>query len=125
MKARPDPILFYVPEASPSLNKYAYSHWRKQHADKERWAKFLLAEVMRQAAPKATGPRKLTIERHGKRRLDVDNIIGGAKSCITDNLRKLGMLVEDHDRAVVFEARNAPLGKDQKPHTIILLEDLS
>lgn len=118
------PIMFYVPEPSPSLNKFAFAHWRVQHAEKRKWAKWLLAEVMRTGAPVATGKRRLTIERHGKRRLDVDNIIGGAKGCITDNLRDLKMLVDDHDDAIEFVARNMQLPKGGVPHTVIYLEDL-
>ncbi len=74
--------------------------------------------------PKANGKRRLTIERYGKRRVDVDNIIGGAKSCITDNLRKLGLLLDDDDESVEFVARNCKLDKGQKPFTKIILTEI-
>lgn len=54
----------------------------------------------------------------------MDNIIGGAKGCITDNLRKLGLLLDDDDDSIEFVARNVPLEGAQRPHTVILLEDL-
>ncbi len=91
---------------------------------KARWAKWLLVEVKRTGAEVATGKRRLTIERHGKRRLDIDNIIGGCKGCITDNLRALKMLVDDDDTSIEFVARNAKLLKGESPHTVIYLEDM-
>jgi hypothetical protein len=117
-------IVLYVPEPSPSLNQFSFSHWRRQHSMKKKWALWLMAEVKRTGAALATGKRRLTIERHGKRRLDIDNIIGGAKGCITDNLRALGMLVDDHDDAIEFVAKNVQLPKGAAPHTIIYLEDI-
>lgn len=117
-------IRLVIPEASPSLNKYAFRHWRVQHTDKKRWLLMLYATSRRAKAAPATGKRRLTIERHGSRRLDVDNIIGGAKGCITDNLRKLGLLLEDDDSAVEFVALNVRLEGAQKPHTVLILEDI-
>jgi hypothetical protein len=117
-------IRLVIPEPSPSLNKYAFRHWRVQHTDKKRWALMLHAVARKAKAEPATGKRRLTIERHGRRRLDVDNIIGGAKCCITDNLRKLGLLLDDDDKSIEFVAVNVKLEGDQKPHTVILLEDL-
>jgi hypothetical protein len=119
-----EPIRLYIPEASPSLNKYAYSHWRVRHADKKRWALMLLAESRRAGATKATGKRRLTIERHGRRKLDPDNLIGGAKGMI-DELRALGLLLEDTDNALELAAINVPLGRGQKPHTVLVLQDLT
>ena len=83
----------------------------------------LLAEVRRADVPKATGKRRLTIQRHGKRRLDVDNLIGGAKGMI-DELRRLGVLLDDHDDAIELLAKNVPLVKGLEPHTILVIEDL-
>lgn len=118
-------IRLVIPEASPSLNAFAFSHWRKQHTVKKRWALMVLAASRQAGATRATGKRRLTIERHGTRKLDVDNIIGGAKGCITDNLRKLGLLVEDDDQSVEFVAMNVRLERGEKPHTVIVLEDLT
>lgn len=117
-------IRMVIDEASPSLNEFFYSHWRIQQAAKERWLKLLTIASRRAKATKATGPRRLTIERHGKKRLDLDNLIGGGKGCITDNLRALELLRNDDDASVEFVARNVPLAKGEKPHTVIVLEDL-
>lgn len=113
-----------IPEPSPSLNKYAYSHWRVRHADKKRWSSMLAIAAGLAGATLATGKRRLTIERHGKRRLDPDNAIGGAKSCVIDNLRAMKLLIDDHDDAVELVARNVPLAKGEDAHTILFLEDI-
>ena len=116
-------IRIFVPEASPSLNKYAYAHWRVQHRDKERWGDMLFYACARVSAPKAIGRRRVIVERYGKRALDPDNGAGGCK-IILDGLRKLGMLVDDNDRFVELVFRNMKLERGEKPHTAIWLEDL-
>ena len=108
--------------ASPSLNKFTYSHWRTQHAEKSGWH-MLLATITRNA-PKATGKRRLEIHRYGKRALDIDNLIGGAKCVITDNLRQLQLLRDDSPDMVEFHAENHKLAKGELPHTVIVLRDL-
>jgi hypothetical protein len=112
-----------LPEASPSLNKYAYAHWRIRQRDKAKWTLWIMAAIHEAGATPATVKRRLTIERHGRRRLDADNLIGGAKGLI-DALRAQKMLLEDHDDAMELVARNVPLVKGEKPHTILILEDL-
>lgn len=117
-------IRMVIDEPSPSLNEFFYSHWTVQRDAKKRWHTLLFIASRRAKATKATGPRRLTIERHGKKRLDIDNIIGGAKGCITDNLRVLELLRDDDDSSVEFVARNVPLAKGENPHTVIILEEL-
>lgn len=112
-----------IEEASPTANKYAYSHWRVRHGDKKRWAQLLSVEAATKRIPEATGPRVLTIERHGKRRLDPDNLIGGAKGMI-DELRRLGLLLDDDDTSLQLVARNVKLLKGEKPYTILRIEEL-
>jgi len=112
-----------VPAATPSLNKYAYSHWRVRQRDKASWELWLMAAAHEAGATKATGKRRLMIERHGRRALDPDNMIGGAKGAI-DVLRKLGLLMDDHDGAIELAARNVKLNKGEQPHTVFVLEDM-
>lgn len=112
-----------VPIASPSLNTYSYSHWRTQRAAKSGWLILLTAAT--RSAPKATGKRRLEIHRYGKRALDIDNLIGGAKMVITDNLRRLGLLCDDSPDLVEFHAENHKLQKGEQPHTVIVLRDLA
>lgn len=71
---------------------------------------------------KATGKRKVMIERHGKRPLDYGNLIGGLKG-IVDNLVEFGLLVDDDCDHLDLQAVNVKLGKDEEPHTVFLIED--
>jgi len=93
----------------PSLNLYTYAMSPfKQSRDKKMWWMLIRAGVGFLEVPRATGRRKLTIERHARKGLDPDNLLGGAKCCITDNLKKMGLLVDDNDKWVVLEGRNVP-----------------
>lgn len=112
-----------IPKASPSQNEFAFSHWRKAHASKKLWALLIRASEGFVVVPKATAKRRLTIERHGRKALDVPNLIGGAKGII-DDLVQLGLLVDDDPRHLDVVALNAPLAKGEKPHTVLILEDL-
>ena len=118
----PRTVTISVPIASPSLNQFSYSHWRTQHAQKAGWLTMLT--FCTKSAPKATGKRRLEIHRYGKRALDIDNLIGGAKCVITDNLRKLQLLRDDSPDMVEFHAENHKLAKGELPHTVIVLRDL-
>lgn len=111
-----------VPIASPSLNQFSYSHWRTQHAAKQGW--LVMLQLATRAAPKAAGKRRLEIHRYGKRALDIDNLIGGAKMVITDNLRRLELLRDDSPDMIEFHAENHKLAKGEEPHTVIVLRDL-
>ena len=56
-----------------------------------------------QAVDKATGRYHVVLTRHGKRKLDYDNLVGGAKSCrdaIADILKLKGDAPED---GITFE----------------------
>lgn len=113
-----------INEASPSLNEYTYSRNPFiQRADKQRWAWLIRTADGFCDAAKATGPRSLHIERHGRRRLDPDNLIGGAKCVITDNLRALGLLIDDNDSLFAITAENVKLQPKEKPFTVLVLTD--
>lgn len=113
-----------VPEASPSQNRYHYSHWRKAHADKKRWGLMLLAAARNAGATAARGKRRLTVERHGKRALDFANLVGGLKGAI-DCLVELGLLLDDDEASLDLVAKNVRLEKGTKPFTVLLLEDVA
>lgn len=83
-----------------------------------------MLQIATRAAPKATGKRRLEIHRYGKRALDIDNLIGGAKMVITDNLRRLELLRDDSPDMIEFHAENHKLAKGEEPHTVIVLRDL-
>lgn len=115
-------ITIVVPMASPSLNKFSYAHWRTQKQAKDAW--MLILDRVTLGARMATGKRRLEIHRYGKRALDIDNLIGGAKMVITDNLRRLELLRDDSPDMIEFYAENHKLEKGEEPHTVIVLRDL-
>ena len=114
-----------IDKASPSLNEYTYNkNPFIQRADKQRWSWLIRTADGFIDAVKATGPRSLHIERHGRRRLDPDNLIGGAKCVITDNLRAMGLLVDDCDSLFSITAENVKLQPKEKPFTVLVLTDV-
>jgi hypothetical protein len=111
--------------ASPSLNDFTYAMSPFQQANaKKHWYYLIRGASGFLAVPRAAGKRHLTIERYGVRALDIDNLIGGAKCCITDNLVKLGLLKDDCEAWLELKAENVKLAKGEKPHTILILKDL-
>lgn len=120
-----EPVRIYLPLPTPSLNtrkrehKFSSGGWRKK------WAKYILPEIMRQGgreALEAKGKRKVIIERHGKKKLDADNLAGGAKELI-DELRAAKLIIDDDAKHAELEFVQAPLGRGQVPHTIVVLFD--
>lgn len=116
-------IVLRIPEASPSLNAFFHKHWRVEHTEKKRWESMLFAASYAVNAPKATGRRRVQIDRFGSRMLDHDNFVGGLKGCI-DSLRKLGLLIDDDEAHLELACRQCRLIKGDTPHTIIRIEDL-
>jgi hypothetical protein len=115
-------IRIVLPEASPSLNTFMRLHWAKRSEVKEHWAWLMRAAIPR-GTPEATGPRRLTVERHGKRAIDADNLAGGLKPVI-DNLRGFRLLVDDNPMMMELAVRNVKLERGEQPHTVLILEDL-
>lgn len=119
-------IRIVIPEATPSLNVWQRKHWAAKKRDRQRWAHMLLAEIMRlggKQAVTASGKRRLTIERHGRRVLDDDNRVGGCKGLI-DELRAFGLLVDDDPRHLELVAVDLGVAKGQSPHSVLVLEDV-
>lgn len=114
-----------IDKASPSLNEYTYNkNPFIQRMDKKKWAWLIRTADGFNDVKKATGPRSLYIERHGRRRLDPDNLIGGAKCVIIDNLRSFGLLVDDCDSLFSVTAENVKLAPKESPHTVLILKDI-
>lgn len=111
-----------IPEATPSLNRYSFAHWRKQHGDKKRWLKHII-EASLWRVPIAMQKRRVTIERVSHRELDVDNLYGGLKPVI-DGLKKAKLIIDDNSRSIELIAKQSKLPSGGTPHTIITLEDL-
>ncbi len=115
-----------LPMPTPSLNLFSYSHWRKQQSQKKQWALMLLAVIGRHKLELlALGKRRLTIERHSAGELDFDNLVGGAKCVLTDNLRKMGLFTDDDKAGIEFVVRNVKLAKGVASHTVVTIEDIA
>ncbi len=112
-----------IPLPSPSLNKYAFAHWRVQYMDKQAWFSHLLVASRKAKATKATGKRSVTVRRYGRRSLDVDNGYGGLKP-ILDGMRKLGLILDDDAKSLELRFENCALEKGAEPHTIIEICDV-
>ena len=119
-----------IEAATPSLNQFTYakSPFVQAKAKKE-WYWLIRGAPGILDVPKVFPgkgfKRHLCIERHGKRPLDPDNLIGGCKCCVIDNLRKMALLVDDSDEWLELEAINVSLATGEKPHTILVLRDLN
>jgi hypothetical protein len=111
---------------TPSQNEFAFSGWRKAHTSKGLWKNLIRACPTFLDIPRAWGPRRLTIERHGKRILDEANLIGGAKGII-DDLVQLGLLVDDKPACLVLgkplQLKLAP--GEKRPYTVLVLEEVA
>lgn len=71
--------------------------------------------------PKATGPRSLAVERHGRGVLDTANLIGGLKGII-DNMVELGLFVDDNPKNLHFQLPTQhQLTRGQQPHTVLII----
>lgn len=107
-----------IPIATPSLNELLGMHFgarlrlsKKIH---------IMVALCGHGIPKATSKRHLTIERHGKRQLDKDNLYGGAKLLI-DVLKKRGMITDDSPEHVELEVTQVKLSKGEHPYTVVIL----
>lgn len=119
-------ITLVLPWPTPSLNDFSYSHWRVEQNEKKRWRMMLLGAFgARKLDLLALGKRKLTIERRSTGKgLDFDNLVGGAKRVLTDNLRHFELLTDDDSAGVEFVARNAKPAPGVAAHTVVTIEDI-
>lgn len=116
-------IRIVLPDASPSLNTFLRAHWAVRKRIKKHWGNLVMLALPRGPGVEATGKRRLTVERHGKRAIDVDNLAGGLKPII-DTLRAFRLLVDDNPMMMELAVSNVKLAKGEAPHTVLLLDDL-
>ena len=111
----------YAANRDPSLNQLLGMHWAARSNLSKQYE--IAVKLLARGIPKATGKRRLTIERHGKRSLDKDNAYGGCK-LLVDAIKRLGFIVDDSPKHCELEVVQVKLGKREKPHTVIRLADL-
>lgn len=120
-------IRLIIPEPTPSLNEWQRMHWAARKKLQKRWGRMLhakwLASGGMQMLDRAKGRRRVTIERYGMRVLDPDNLAAGCKP-VLDELRALGLLLDDTPAMLELVCRNEKRSKGDLPHTILVIEDL-
>ena len=97
-------------------------HFQARKRLKAKWAILLALAGAKRAAP-ATGRRRLTVERHSPRALDHDNLVGGCKEVVVDNIKEFGLLIDDSPKYAELVYIHVPT-RQEKPWTLIVLEDL-
>lgn len=119
--------LCIVGAVTPSLNVLMRTHFGQRKRDSADWAARILYAVrcakLDREAIRARGKRRLTVERHGPKLLDVDNLGGGCKDLV-DQIRKFGLLVDDRPDLCELVFKQEKLLPKQKPHMVLTLEDL-
>ena len=108
---------------TPSPNELNRMHWAERRRLKETFG-WLLASALNKLPkiPKATGPRRLVIERHGRKALDQDNLAGGAKGLV-DCIKEQRLILDDCPELCSMEFKQV-INKKNGSHTVIYLEDI-
>ena len=99
---------------TPSLNETQRMHWAKKLKEKRKWY-FLLLEARGRWRTKFTFHGRAIITRYGAKELDFDNLVGGMKECVVDNLAYLRLIKDDNPESVSIEYRQV-YGKKAKPY---------
>ena len=110
-------------DATPSQNILDRMHWVDRRQYKAEWKLRIRASKGFLSIPKASGPRRLTVERHGRKELDTANLVGGLKG-IQDDLVQLGLFLDDTPSLLILETSQHRLTKGQHPHTILIIQDV-
>lgn len=110
-----------IPIATPSLNDFVGKHWSVKNKAKQQWGVLMVRAGVKRLPP-ATGPRRVTVLRHSRGKLDHDNFVGGCKSIVMDNLVAFGLLVDDSPKWLTADYVQLPLGGGT-PRTVIELSD--
>jgi hypothetical protein len=97
-------------------------HWAQRARLKRDWTLALRLATASVRRP-VDGRRKITLISYRRRLItDVANLIGGAKLVI-DAIRDAGLIVDDSDRWMVAEYKQALCGRDM-PRTAIIIESM-
>ena len=111
-----------LPIVTPSGNQTIRQHWvaRAEHKSAMGW---MLRSALNgiPKVPPATGKRRLTIERHGRKSLDMDNMAAGCKSLI-DAIKELRLITDDNPAECELVFCQVLCGKSN-PHMVLTLED--
>jgi hypothetical protein len=113
-----------LPIVTPSGNETIRQHWaaRSEHKSAMGW---MLASCLngQPKIPFASGKRRLTIERHGKRSLDMDNLASGCKSLI-DCIKERRLILDDSPEVCEMVFRQVTVSKCEPTYTLVTLENI-
>ena len=109
-----------LPYATPSLNQLIRMHWGARKRLQDDLSFMVLAKSM--AIPKAAprDRRTVRITRHGPRKLDHDNLVGGCKPLV-DALRGARLIHDDNPDCVrvIYTQRTA---SKKTARTVVVIE---
>lgn len=120
--------LVIIGKVTPGLNTTLRRHPQARKRDRAEWSALLLYAMRRNGltpdACKATGKRRVTIERYERGQgLDPDGLYGGAKDLL-DSIVQHGLLIDDKPKfCELVITQHKPLSEAKK-HLVITLEDL-
>ncbi len=106
-------IRFTLPRVTKSLNIWQRMSWRARQREQRDWDWLVRAETAALTAQTHWEPRgriAVSIERHGPRRLDTDNLWASVKPLV-DALKHCGLIQDDTDTAIdltVTQAHGIP-----------------
>lgn len=108
-------------QATPSLNEVNKMHWSQRNKMRGQWQWLVRAAVLNDKVTVVQHQKaRVTIERYGPRRLDHDNLVGGAKQ-LMDSIVREGFVVDDSPEHLLTEYRQHI---DRTPRTIVHIEAL-
>lgn len=108
-----------IPKKIESLNKLNKMHWSDRHRYTSDWAQQIFVEHLRKyrsKPKKAKEKRYVQITSLRKRKLDMDNLIGGCKGLV-DALKKHDLIVDDSPKWIEVDYSQEIESKN--PRTVI------
>ncbi len=105
----------------PSLNKLLRTHWALRRQKKQQWG---LVIKNKTKEIKNHQFNRLEITSHRTRMLDYDNLVGGCKEIIVDNIKNLGLIIDDDPKSVLVSYTQKKCDKKNQ-HTEIKLKNIN
>jgi len=111
-----------LPLATPSGNVVLRQHFRTRAVENLAMAWHLAGALNKlPKIPPASGKRRLTVERHGKKALDADNLAAGAKGLI-DAVKASRLILDDNPDVCELVFRQS-VDRILAAFTVLILED--
>lgn len=119
-------ICLTIPELTPSLNTtLRLGHWSNHSRHRKHWSMLVLVakSEARLYAPPNLVRALVSIERHGGRIMDPDNLVAGCKAVI-DGLKDNGLIVDDDPEHLVLNVVQFPGGKGCDKKIVVRIEPI-